>query len=220
MLFRSSLSVGETVASTISVDPAVTLEVAGNVTIDSEGQYVAKVQGSDSGKINSTAGSLALDSVESLRVDWVENGASSMFGGTYTVAEYVGGDLSGLSGEFSNAGSNVGGAYVEAVDYTTGGQVNVTLYQQKVGDVDLDGDVEFSDLSNLLDNWGIGTSWDEGDTDFSGDVVFADLSNLLDNWGTPLASGAGAQIGVVPEPGTLMMLIVGMAGLLIQRKRR
>jgi len=215
-----SLSVGETVASTISVDPAVTLEVAGSVTIDEFGQYVAKVEGSDSGKINSTAGSLALDSVESLRVDWVENGASSMFGGVYTIAEYAGGDLSGLSGEFSNAGSNIGGAYIEAVDYTTDDQVNVTLYQQKVGDVDLDGDVEFSDLSNLLDNWGIGTSWAEGDTDFSGDVVFADLSNLLDNWGTPLQSGAGAQIGVVPEPGTLLMLIAGMAGLLIYRKRR
>jgi len=213
-----SLSIGETAASTISVDPAVTLEVAGSVTVDAEGQYVAKVEGSTSGKIKSTAGTMTLDSVESLRVDWVENGASSMFGGVYTVAEYTGADLS-LSGEFSNAGSNIGGAYVEAVDYT-GGTVDVTLYQQKVGDVDLDGDVEFSDLSNLLDNWGIGTSWAEGDTDFSGDVVFADLSNLLDNWGTPLASGAGAQIGVVPEPGTLLMLIAGMAGLLIYRKRR
>jgi len=205
--------------ATLTVEPNVTLTVDGDVAVAANGKFVANVEGSASGKVSSTAGSMDISSVESLRVDWVENGASSMFGGVYTVAEYAGGTVGSLSGEFSNAGSNIGGAYVEAVDYS-GGTVDVTLYQQKVGDVDLDGDVEFSDLSNLLDNWGIGTSWGEGDTDFSGDVVFADLSNLLDNWGTPLQSGAGAEIGVVPEPGTLLMLIAGMAGLLIQRKRR
>jgi len=208
----------DTDTAVLTVDPDVTLTVAGDVNIADNGKFVSNVQGTTAGKIASTEGVVDISSVESLRVDWTENGASSTFGGVYTVAEYTGADLS-LSGEFSNDGSNIGGAYVEAVDYS-GGTVDVTLYQQKVGDVDLDGDVEFSDLSNLLDNWGIGTSWAEGDTDFSGDVVFADLSNLLDNWGTPLQSGAGAQIGVVPEPGTLMMLLVGFAGMLIYRKRR
>jgi len=215
----AKLTLGGTNDVALTVDSAATLTVNGDVSVAAGSQVIANVEGAASGKVSSTAGSMDISSVESLRVDWVENGASSMFGGVYTIAEYAGGTVGSLSGEFSNAGSNIGGAYVEAVDYT-GGTVDVTLYQQKVGDVDLDGDVEFSDLSNLLDNWGIGTSWAEGDTDFSGDVVFADLSNLLDNWGTPLQSGAGAQIGVVPEPGTLMMLLVGFAGMLIYRKRR
>jgi len=195
----------------------------GTATVAATGRLAFGVQGGAASPGTSgvlECGTLNISDKESLRVDWTETDASSMFGGTYTVAEYADGTVSGLSGTFGNAGGNIGGAYIEAVDYTTDDQINVTLYQQKVGDVDLDGDVEFSDLSNLLDNWGIGTSWAEGDTDFSGDVVFADLSNLLDNWGTPLQSGAGAQIGVVPEPGTMLMLIAGMAGLLICRKRR
>ena len=49
---------------------------------------------------------------ESLRVNWLEGGATVVFGGTYAIAEYAGGDLSGLSRTFS-AGSNIGGAYVE-----------------------------------------------------------------------------------------------------------
>ncbi len=49
------------------------------------------------------------------------------------------------------------------------------------GDADGDGNVTFSDLNLLLDQWG--TAGPEGDFDNSGAVDFADLNELLDNWG-------------------------------------
>ncbi|MEP0846550.1 MAG: hypothetical protein HRF50_06970 [Phycisphaerae bacterium] len=52
-------------------------------------------------------------------------------------------------------------------------------------DVDLDGAVGLSDLSNLLSNFGVqsGASFDDGDLDLDGDVELADLSDLLASYG-------------------------------------
>ncbi|MCA9310388.1 MAG: hypothetical protein KDA21_04230, partial [Phycisphaerales bacterium] len=49
-------------------------------------------------------------------------------------------------------------------------------------DVDGSGTVDFTDLNELLDNWGLGGS-PPGDIDSSGTVDFSDLNELLDLWG-------------------------------------
>jgi len=215
----------------VTIETGASLEITGSAPAASFDNMIFGVQGS-AGSCGFAETDMLLNQADAdaFSVNWDEGGdASSMFGGTYTLMEYTGTAMDfGPGAKTSNPAGNIGAAYISSMDY--GEDVNqdgslfamkVTLFEQKVGDVDLDGDVEFSDLSNLLDNWGIGTTWGEGDTDFSGDVVFADLSNLLDNWGTPLElPAASTGIGVVPEPGTLMMLIAGMAGLLIYRKRR
>ena len=53
------------------------------------------------------------------------------------------------------------------------------------GDLDGDGDVDLSDLSQLLANYGItnGASYEDGDLDGDGDVDLADLAALLANYG-------------------------------------
>jgi hypothetical protein len=50
-----------------------------------------------------------------------------------------------------------------------------------LGDLDVDGDVDFDDLTGLLGVWGSVHS--PADLDGSGNVGFADLVILLGNWG-------------------------------------
>jgi hypothetical protein len=53
------------------------------------------------------------------------------------------------------------------------------------GDLDLDGDVDLSDLARLLGNYGTtgGAAYEDGDVDGDGDVDLADLSALLAHYG-------------------------------------
>jgi len=54
------------------------------------------------------------------------------------------------------------------------------------GDLDLDGDVDLSDLAQLLAHYGMtqGAVYEDGDLDGDGDVDLADLSALLGHYGT------------------------------------
>ena len=54
-----------------------------------------------------------------------------------------------------------------------------------MGDLDHDGDVDLSDLGQLLAHYGMtsGATWEEGDLDGDGDVDLSDLGALLSNYG-------------------------------------
>ena len=68
------------------------------------------------------------------------------------------------------------------VDVTTGAvSFNVAL----LGDLDFDGDVDLSDLAQLLANYNTtsGATYEDGDLDGDGDVDLADLAALLANYG-------------------------------------
>jgi hypothetical protein len=54
------------------------------------------------------------------------------------------------------------------------------------GDLDGDGDVDLTDLSQLLANYGVtsGAEYEDGDLDGDGDVDLTDLSALLAVYGT------------------------------------
>lgn len=87
-----------------------------------------------------------------------------------------------------------------------------------LGDTDLNGRVDATDLNNLGLNWQRVDvdSWELGD--FNGDqtVNASDLNDLGLNWqhGVPAAASA------VPEPIGSMLLIVGAGALLVGRRRR
>jgi hypothetical protein len=77
--------------------------------------------------------------------------------------------------------SSVDGASVSYAADTISFTVGATV----VGDVDGDGDVDLTDLSQLLSNYGMtsGATWEDGDMDGDGDVDLTDLSMLLTNYG-------------------------------------
>ena len=64
-------------------------------------------------------------------------------------------------------------------------------------------------------------TWAEGDFDFNGNVDPADLAAFGLAWApNGIAFPSDSGMGVVPEPATALMLLIGMAGLLLYRKRR
>ena len=82
------------------------------------------------------------------------------------------------------------------------------------GDLDGDGFVGSADLDIVRGNWGQAASGaSEGDPSGDGVVGSADLDIIRGNWGASLNPAA------VPEPGMIALLLVGIAGLALNRSR-
>ena len=82
------------------------------------------------------------------------------------------------------------------------------------GDCDLDEDVDLSDLAMLASRWDAAPRqwWMDGDFNGDFDVNIEDLSLLASNW------GAGTTAARVPDPASL--LVMGLGGLGMLRRRR
>jgi hypothetical protein len=94
-----------------------------------------------------------------------------------------------------------------------------------VGDANLDGSVNFSDLLALAQNYGKPDSaWSAGDFNYDGATNFNDLLALAQNYGVSVSASVGADVSAafagaaVPEPGMLGLLWGGV-GLLCRRRR-
>ncbi len=106
---------------------------------------------------------------------------------------------------------------------------SVLIKYTYLGDANLDGQVDISDLGILATNWQTPGDWPQADFDYSGFIDISDLGRLATNWqvgvGSPLGPSfdvALASFGLpgasVPEPTSVGML--GMAVLGLRRRHR
>jgi autotransporter-associated beta strand protein len=96
---------------------------------------------------------------------------------------------------------------------------DVLIAYTLVGDTNLDGVVNLTDLLNLLNNYAqTGRDWTQGDFNYDGTVNLTDLLDLLSNYG---ASAAPAQSNqAIPEPTSAGVLATIAAGCLARRRSR
>jgi len=117
-----------------------------------------------------------------------------------------------------------------ALGYNDIGGGKVEIRFTLLGDTNLDGKADVSDLGNLASSYGAtsGAIWVQGDTNGDGAVDVTDLGNLASNYGGQLATGpalGGAAIpttevaSAVPEPSAFTLVLVPALASIRRRKR-
>jgi hypothetical protein len=146
---------------------------------------------------------------------------------------YDNGKWDGAGGITSSALTSATGiALMTGADYTAAtGHTNfdgqtllstdILLHLAPVGDANLDGRVDLSDLSIVLNNFGQSSlSWTHGNFDYTSAIDLSDLSAVLNNFGyiTPAGSASQSVVTAVPEPASFAL--IGFSGTLLWRRRR
>ncbi len=155
----------------------VTKQGAGTVTINTSNTY--------GGMTTVEAGKLVLQDIVQAMAP-VLTGAGADIKGGMLVLDY--------SGEASPAATvntliNNGKIHSSVADTTQGlGWIDntttntISIAYTVYGDTNLDGSVNFTDLSKLLSNYGHAGVWADGDFNYDGMIDFADLSKLLSTY--------------------------------------
>jgi hypothetical protein len=101
------------------------------------------------------------------------------------------------------------------------GTIASDLVVTVLGDVDLNGTVDFEDFLDLADDYGNTGGWQSSDIDGDGSVNFEDFLKLAANYGSGTlfdAPAPAAQIAT-PEPATMTLLAIGAVALAKRRRR-
>jgi hypothetical protein len=90
------------------------------------------------------------------------------------------------------------------------------------GDANIDGHVDLTDLSTVLNNFGsTAFAWTSGNFDGAATIDLTDLSDVLNNFGSTsnpsVATGTDAA-AAVPEPASLAMVGFGVIALVHRRR--
>lgn len=103
---------------------------------------------------------------------------------------------------------------------TAAGPGQVLLKYTLVGDANLDGTVNLTDLLALLNNYGQSNKdWAAGDFNYDGTVNLTDLLALLNNYGQTATLASAAGTSSVPEPGAISLLAIGAMALVPRRRQ-
>ena len=165
----------------------------------------------------SFTGSLTVDGNADLAgdLDFTLCGSSPFQAGAHSLITY--GSYAGTFDTVTDLGPYVTG------DGLTYGDNVLTLtidHDLLIGDLDLDGDVDFFDYIATSNNFGEteGMRFQDGDMDNDGDVDFFDYITVSNHFGDSLPATAGAA--EVPEPSTFILLAMGAVSLLAYGWRR
>ena len=103
---------------------------------------------------------------------------------------------------------------------------SILVAPELLGDSNIDGTVDLTDLSTVLNNFGSTTSaWTSGNFDGAATIDLTDLSDVLNNFGASnpnptSASGGGAVAAIAtPEPASLAVAGIALAALITRRRR-
>ena len=97
----------------------------------------------------------------------------------------------------------------------TGTDVTITNYLAELGDADGDGNVDAADLATWEANFGMAGDFTTGDFDNSGTAGGGDFLSWQENYAAPLTVDAASK--AVPEPTTLIILLLGATSPCLQR---
>lgn len=121
---------------------------------------------------------------------------------SYLVSGYNGGAWTGASITTSAADSTHTLGFGDSADGVVPGLAANTILVRftRVGDVNLDGTVDFADLVTVARNYGkTGQNWDQGDVNYDGTVGFDDLVAVSRNYGmTAAVQSAASPLNVTP----------------------
>jgi hypothetical protein len=183
-----------------------TLTATGNVTMNANSRLAIELSGASADKL-AVGGNLNLSNVDFLDITGVGQGLS------WVIASYTG----TLTGTFNNVTSGY------TVNYGTGTNSQITLNKPASGvngDFNNDGKVDAGDYVTWRKNEG--TSNALPNNNGLGTPIGSSYYTLWrSNYGKPPGSGSGAlgSGGAVPEPGSLLLVLFGMLGLLASRSR-
>ncbi len=105
-----------------------------------------------------------------------------------------------------------------ALTFTASGTARVEMVATALdGDANLDGIVNGQDIALTASNW-LSTGANLADLNFDGIVNGQDFAIVASNW-LSAAGGSGSAATAVPEPSTLLLMVLGALGLLTRRSR-
>ena len=200
---------------TLNIQHGGLVSVVGNASVHSTNGTLAFGLGSSGTGLLDVVGEASLAGILDFRL----SGSSPFQAGMLTLITY--GSRTGTFGPVINLGAYVTGNGLHYQDHA----LTLTLdHDLLVGDLDLDGDVDFFDYTATSNNFGEteGMRFRHGDMDGDGDVDFFDYIAVSNHFGDSLAAATGpANAASVPEPSTIILLFIGLlVGLLRFRRHR
>lgn len=238
------LSVGTGSTATISggMSTAGSVSNSGNLSIGNSCSLVINGSFTQAGGITTVSGILTVNSnsisITAGAVDLSDGQLFVNFGSSadpisaiqgYVRAGYDNGAWNGTGIISSSAASHSGFGlgYADGnIDRGTLAKANQILIEYAlIGDANLDGTVNLTDLLALLNNYGAsGRDWAEGDFNYDGTVNLTDLLALLNNYGQSATvadfASTASRATAVPEPATRGLILLGATNLLTRRRRR
>lgn len=202
--------------------------LGGNIGVDDQGGAMNIVYGQDLSQAVVTGVGSGTGAVDDSLNNPAWDGASVLVtGGTFgaTRPTFTSSGANSTDANEYDAANNVGVA-PSALNLTVRGDSLSTLGLESpggagliAGDANRDGQVNVAgDGFLMVGNIGVGSTWDQGDFNADGMVNIAgDGFLLVGNLGTPQIPPA---VGAVPEPGSVALSLLAMAGLALAAKRR